>query len=581
MEKKTKLIISIMLSLALVLGGTYAAWNFLTEKTQIIVNIDGDQISYNAGAGLTVNGMMPVYSMEQGVVKEIEIYKENGDYTAGMNLYLNLTSWPSELSSSSFRYAVYKNGIYISSGDMSGKKQGDKVKITGYTQKINLEENKDLYTLYLWLDAYSESNENIMNKSFTVNLYGEVTFYDGNEVTVNEVEPNAPDLVDGMIPVRYDYKINEWVKADSTNTNNNWYSYENKIWANAVLVDSDSRSNYMNASIDTPVSEDDILAYYVWIPRYKYVLFNVNSEVIDPIEIQIEFEKETDPISQGDENGEFLSHPAFWWDNNSDGIRAVDGTEEIAGIWVGKFETGGTVSEPKVKPNVQAATGLNVYNLFNMNKNIQNTNYLTETGVIEADAHMIKNTDWGTVAYLSHSRYGINKTITINDNSNHISGRQGNYTYNDFVVSGGTITSNKKPGTGTKASTTGNVYGVYDIAGCGSEYVMGVNKSSGANHAPCYKNSGFNANNIPQLKYYNLYEYTSTSSDYTKRILGDATGETNGWYGATKKFINSSDCWFTRGGNKAYYHSGGGFYIYPYSGGGQIEHSSRGVLLKP
>ena len=38
------------------------------------------------------------------------------------------------------------------------------------------------------------------------------------------------------------------------------------------------------------------------------------------------------------------------------------------------------------------------------------------------DSHMMKNTEWGVVAYLSHSKYGINSEININNNSNYITG---------------------------------------------------------------------------------------------------------------------------------------------------------------
>ena len=135
-----RIIISIVISLALLIGGTYAAWTFLTEKTNVVMTVGGDQIHFNAGENITVSNLLPVYTMEQGITKDIEIYKDNGDYTAGIDLYLNLKTWPTEMSSASFRWAVYKNGAYLSSGDFSGKKQGNNVRLTSYTQKLNLEE---------------------------------------------------------------------------------------------------------------------------------------------------------------------------------------------------------------------------------------------------------------------------------------------------------------------------------------------------------------------------------------------------------------------------------------------------------
>ena len=120
-KNNIKIIIGIISTIILLLGGTYALINFLTESTSVTMTVGGDQISFNAGTNITLDKILPVYSMEQGITKDIEIYKEDGDYTAGIDLYLNLKTWPSAMSSASFRWAVYKNGEYLSSGDFSGK----------------------------------------------------------------------------------------------------------------------------------------------------------------------------------------------------------------------------------------------------------------------------------------------------------------------------------------------------------------------------------------------------------------------------------------------------------------------------
>lgn len=576
-ENKIKIIISVFCSLLLLGGATYAAWNFLTEKTNVTMVVDGDQISFNAGSDITVENILPVYSMNDGVTKDIEIYKQNGKYTAGINLYLKLTTWPSALSSASFRWALYKNESYLYSGSFAGTSQGNSIKLTSNTQNINLEANKDTYRLYMWIDAYQESNINMMNQTFTVSLYGQVTFYDNDNPIASETTPNAPELADGMIPIKYNYVIDEWVKADSTNTNNDWYDYYNKMWANAVMVTSETRDTYINASVGTTINENDILAYYVWIPRYRYVLFNTSFESVSTREIQIEFEKVTDTISSGTENGEYLSHPAFWWDNNSDGVRDAD--EELAGFWVGKFETGGTTSSPIIKPNMNAVVSQKVYSLFYMNKKFQNTNYLTETGSSQVDAHMMKNMEWGAVAYLSRSKYGKNAEISQNNNSGLITGRQGNYTYNDFIVSDGNITLNKEAGKGVLASTTGNVYGIYDMSGGANEYVMGVQKTSTGTIQ--YQSSGFSSSNMVESKYYDLYEYGTSTSDYSRSKLGDATGETRNWYSDTQSFIYSSGGWFMRGGNYPHGSYAGAFYFNYNLGYAYGNTGARAVLLLP
>ena len=576
-ENKIKLIISVISSFILLIGVTYAAWSYLTEKTEITMVVNGDQISFNAGSNITASNISPVYTMNEGIVKDIEIYKTTDNYIGGLNLYLKLTSWPSVMSSASFRWALYKNGEYLSSGSFANTSQGSSIRLTSNTQKINL--TKDDYKLYLWLDAYQESNINMMNKSFTVNLYGQTTFYEKEDPSAKDSTPNAPDLIDGLIPIKYDYVTDEWVKADSTNTGNDWYDYTNKKWANAVMVSSSTRIAYMNASVNTPVSEDDILAYYVWIPRYRYVLFNTSFEAVEPREIQIEFQSTTDEISSGTQNGEYLTHPAFWWDNNSDGIRTSN--EELAGIWVGKFETSGYESNPRIKPNVSSKRGMNIYNFFYMHKNFESTEYLTEEGVNTSDAHMMKNTEWGVVAYLTHSKYGINKKVLTNYNNAQISGRQGNYTYNDFIIVDGELTQNKEVGTGTLTSTTGNVYGIYDLSGGVGEYMMALLKNS--NNIYEYGSSGFDSTTFANVasKYYDVYNAGTSETDYTRCKLGDATGETRGWYGDYSYMIKSNE-WFARGGYWYEWtgHQSGIFYFGSSFLRGWEHYGSRSVLLK-
>ena len=100
---------------------------------------------------------------------------------------------------------------------------------------------------------------------------------------------NRPVLADGMIPITYDGS--NWVKANATGVYNEWYDYGNQKWANAVMVTTAKRDTYMNADVGITIPENDILAYYVWIPRYKYKLFNATyASGTSPQVIDVTFE---------------------------------------------------------------------------------------------------------------------------------------------------------------------------------------------------------------------------------------------------------------------------------------------------
>ena len=78
-------------------------------------------------------------------------------------------------------------------------------------------------------------------------------------------------------------------------------------------------------------------------------------------------------------------------------------------------------------------------------------------------------------------------------------------------------------------------------------YVMGVMKTSDGT-ALTYSSSGFTTSTLPfNSKYVDQYEFGGSTRDYTRRILGDATGEVHGWDDDIAGFVNSDYPWFIRG----------------------------------
>ena len=332
---------------------------------------------------------------------------------------------------------------------------------------------------------------------------------------------NRPVLADGMIPITYDGT--NWVKADKYGAYNNWYDYGNRKWANAVMVTTAKRETYMNADVGTVVPEADILAYFVWIPRYKYKLFNATyASGTSPQVIDVTFENGSSSTGtvtcthgtngaetcQNKSNGNWYTHPAFTF-----------GDAELKGIWVGKFKTTGSITAPTVKPGVSPLNNINISNMYSASKLIRSTNYLTTNGANESDSHMMKNIEWGAVAYLKQSIYGLGITDVEESNSNYTGGGTGNAYKNN----GG-------------RSTTGNITGIYDMKEMIVEYMMGnYNKTAGS--------SGLTISTVP-TEHIDIYSGTNVSASH----LGDATGETAGWYSNFKYFVYSSDPWFSRAG---------------------------------
>ena len=376
---------------------------------------------------------------------------------------------------------------------------------------------------------------------------------------------NRPVLVEGMIPITYDGT--NWVKADKYGAYNEWYDYGNQKWANAVMVTSTKRETYMNANAGTAIPENDILAYFVWIPRYKYKLFNATyASGTSPSLIDVVFENGTSTTGnvtctyasngaetcQNKSNGNWYTHPAFTM------INASGNKTEYKGIWVGKFETTGSTTTPTIKPSLVPITRQNISAMYSSALSFSSVNYITSHSINKTDSHVIKNIEWGAVAYLKQSNYGLG-LINIGVN---------NYYDSVFKTGCGASAGTSQVKTcnvyntakGMLASTTGNITGVYDMSGGAEDYVMGnYNKTAGS--------SGLTVSGVP-VEHIDIYSGTSVSASH----LGDATGETAGWYDDIYTSLNSSTPWFARGNranNMAFDTAG----IFAYSsrdgGGGQ------------
>ena len=265
---------------------------------------------------------------------------------------------------------------------------------------------------------------------------------------------------------------------------------------------------------------------FVWIPRFEYKI-NSSSSTIDTNIVTDITVRSTDG---------YIIHPAF-----TNNIELGGWDKEITGIWVGKFETGcetstngtswysrnnnsstlGNVATTNagntgstqiraiVKPGMSAWRYINAGNAYENAYNFKRS----------LDSHLIKNSEWGAVAYFTHGKYGIgiNNVITNSNSSAYTGGGSGN-SY---------ITAN------TTQSTTGNIYGIYDLSGGMGEYVASYNKSySGTYYTNASylsaKSTTFASNGGTSTKYATAYTNATTTYNYNVSDMskkGDALKE--------------------------------------------------------
>ena len=403
-------------------------------------------------------------------------------------------------------------------------------------------------------------------KVFATQQVDDTDFAQGNDAV------NEPDMDSNMIAVKHDGY--NWVKTD---IDNGWYNYDMGIWANAVTVRSDKLSEYQSADVGTEINMEDIETMWVWIPRYSYTIGSENGSnyygkkgvYLDstptasrPGEIDIKFigidEKDTGTARYlaTEKPKNFRTPDAFTF-----------GDKELSGIWVGKFETsssnpstsngGGNTTEldAMIKPNVTSWRNINVSNIHTVATKVSANG--NRYGFSEKmNSHAMKNDEWAVVSYLSQSKYGklgnenfkgANKEVYQNKSSEYITGcscgspSNGNTDYGcQYKYDNNVRTEDGMVGKGVGASTTGTIYGIYDMSGGAWEYVMG-------NYNDVIGNSGFDT--MPETKYYNKYTSDNPLTACNgNECISHGLSETAGWYNDYQTMVSETSPWVMRGG---------------------------------
>ena len=457
-----------------------------------------------------------------------------------------------------------------------------------------------------------DGDTQVANLTFSTN-YGkiDVIWLD----TVNNVisEPNAPILDDGsnkMTPVVYDETAQNFVTATST-SKGVWYDYNGEEDGESVV----QGNKWANATTANG-------SYFVWIPRYAYRITYYDSETsttptgfydgfgqwkASTGEIRLELDTGIETVQYGKEK--YIVHPAFETNLDNGGW-----DRDIKGFWCAKYEAVSKNSELCFIPDVESWRYQNIGQQYTTAINATYGYTISNANTDEIKSfmysHMMKNSEWGAVAYLTQSKYGRNgKEIDINNSNSYITGNGGGST-SVSSVSGTTNAYNTVKG--VKASTTGNVYGIYDMSGGAWEKVALFNSKDDSGY---FKSNGWETvGNIAGIKntvnsetkltsaistkYATKYDNKTTSSSsnsiiYTVGKIGDATKEVN--IGGSQSLSNITEYynWFSdcsyltssvypvaiRGGS---YDSGsltGIFYAGDVDGYGYDRNSFRAVLV--
>ena len=481
---------------------------------------------------------------------------------------------------------------------------------------------------------------------------------------------NKPELMTGMSAIKFidPTDSTEGSVVDTTSNDTEWYNYENKKWANAKTEDGSMwvwipRYAYRIHKENGVETQKFDIVFLVGLTDNYY---DENGKLQTA---QRQTSENQTIVTNGDA---YTVHPAF---TNESSINYANGgwDKELAGIWVAKFEAGyasgnnkATVKASSVNysqdtslvTKIEAGTssdsaqparnwldgeygstttaikyptfqGLTYsMNYINHNDAYRISKVLTESGNIyglnssSTDSHLMKNSEWGAVSYLSKSKYGLDGTnIVIN------SVYLNNTTKSVYAVTGcasstadasavsttiGALNNRTQSGVyvwtqknGTAASSTGTIYGIYDMSGGTWERTAGLVNNGNSNLTTYGSQVIADLNNGKSTRYITVYPHdsskdstsitktdanlnTANQANYVKntKIYGDGIRETStagtgksSWYSDCSYFAGLYYPFFLRGGNYGGTSGAGLFSFYRYSGDSGCSGGFRSVLV--
>ena len=274
----TVLVIEVIAIVLAIIGITYAI-NYLMDNININANSANLAVDYTGNLTLPSTSLSPISDSSVATntenvmrinftVKGASSNPSNKDII--YDVILSDLVIDCELKSPYLKWQLNKNGSKLSEGSFSPTfdtiKDG-KLYLTEIQQDLpSNSSNADSYEFIMWLSesctdvtncSEEQDQSNMINKTISGKIET-ILYTDSKKELVREPGdnpgcPNPPKLVDNMIPVKYDEDKQSWVKADSTNKNDDWYNYTGKQWANAVLVSSTNRNTYVNANVGTVI----------------------------------------------------------------------------------------------------------------------------------------------------------------------------------------------------------------------------------------------------------------------------------------------------------------------------------------
>ena len=513
-------------------------------------------------------------------------------------------------------------------------------------------------------DAKQKSeNAQKEEESFLSEYEKEILKQDSNGIWDGNV--NKPELMTGMKAIQFneptDTTEGSVKKVDNSNATD-WYDYKTKKWANAQTEDGSMwvwipryayKVVYNDPSDKSKGGKFDIV--FLIGTTDNYIDDNGNIKTA-----QRQTEKNQVIETDSTKTDKYTVHPAF---TNESSIDYANGgwNKELTGIWVAKFEAGYFNKEKekdKIKSssiNYSQAYVWNPYNKKDPAKNYldgiyanekngsftwieekttsmkyptfqgekYSMNYinhndafciskaLTEKGNVytldnkSTDSHLIKNSEWGSIAYLSQSKYGLNGTNIRINNVNENDDEHFVYAMTGYAAKTDDLSANAPKDSykwteleGMAASTTGTIYGIYDLSGgtwervatvvnngnsslndFGKAILAALNNGKSSEYVTVYPTGEEKGNSLDAASKKNYYSNIQIYGDAIRETSTEAIGQTS-WFWDHSYYSGGIGPLTLRGGGYSSTQSAGIFGFSRTDGDSNYNRGFRAVLVK-
>ncbi len=539
---KTKKINSILILILSILLITVISFSFAAFTTRITNNETNTtiatgsgimEITYSSGESISVPNIFP--DNNPFITKEFTVTGNNSNPAENMHYHLLLVLDENTFRSSALTFTLESNNIndngYIVPEiiTQTGIKTGEREIFlgNGMFTPTNNEDKVHSYTLKLFFPKIEHFEHGVdQGKIFKAHIEtreGEI--YPGYNA---EKGVNHPVLFTGMTPVKWEGTT----ELETTEDDPDWYDYNQKRWANAKSADG---------------------SYWVWIPRYAYKIetcyhtsgedcYNLTGKYAGDIDVK--FLKSTTNLTEDNTTVESTGYEAHVKDTSMHHFLhpAFQFNGEELGFWVAKYLPTQKEASVMIKPNENVWNRISVSESYLISKNIKN-NSVYGWFPDECDSYMMTNLEWGAITYLSQSEFGANDKVWINNSSTPITGCSGNSPSESMY---GGCQNEYDTIIGQKASSTHNIYGVYDMSGAVWQYVMTNIELSPAN-------SGFSLNDLVNIKKGHINFYFNDMSFIYGNAIYETTDNSNNmasWYKEGSFTPTGNHPWYARGGDQ-------------------------------